>query len=150
MQSTANIGLVYIGYLIGAVASMVTPLCVKHCNEPFKLLSIIFSIYCVSIILMIPNHFVLFFSAFSVFCASMFMIHSIAAPLVNKISPAPSSVTNGVYVSFYYSGGALGSFLPGLVYQSSGKIVFFISILLMCLIGLALVYSGKRSAKLTL
>lgn len=142
MQSTANIGLVYIGYLLGAIASLLTPFLVKRFLMPFKLLSIIFLIYCSALLLMMPNQFQLFFIAFSLFCGAMFIIHSIAAPLVNKISQAPASVTNGVYVSFYYSGGALGSFLPGLVYQSHGKTAFLVVILLVCLFGLGLVYSG--------
>jgi len=142
MQSTTNIGLVYIGYLLGAIASLLTPFLVKRFLMPFKLLSFIFLIYCSAIILMLSNQFQLFFIAFSLFCGAMFIIHSIAAPLVNKISQAPASVTNGVYVSFYYSGGALGSFLPGLVYQSHGKTAFLVIILLICLFGLGLVYSG--------
>lgn len=142
MQNTANIGLVYIGYLFGAIASLLTPFLVKRFQIPFKLLSIIFIIYCSAIVLMMPNQFPVFFTAFSLFCGAMFIIHSISAPLVNKISQAPASVTNGVYVSFYYSGGALGSFLPGLVYQSHGKTAFLMVILLVCIFGLGLVYSG--------
>ena len=142
MQNTANIGLVYIGYLFGAIASLLTPFLVKRFHVPFKLLSLIFIIYCSAIVLMITNQFQLFFIAFSLFCGAMFIIHAIAAPLVNKISQAPASVTNGVYVSFYYSGGAIGSFLPGLMYQSHGKTAFLMVILLVCLFGLGLVYSG--------
>jgi len=146
MQNTANIGLVYIGYLFGAITSLLTPLLVKRFNRHFKLLSLIFIVYCISIILMISNQFQMFFIAFSLFCGAMFMIHSIAAPLVNKISQAPASVTNGVYVSFYYSGGALGSFLPGLIYQSHGKTSFLVVILLVCMCGFSLVYSGYSSS----
>jgi len=146
MQNTANIGLVYIGYLFGAITSLLTPLLVKRFDRHFKLLSLIFIVYCISIILMISNQFQMFFIAFSLFCGAMFMIHSIAAPLVNKISQAPASVTNGVYVSFYYSGGALGSFLPGLIYQSHGKTSFLVVILLVCMCGFSLVYSGYSSS----
>ena len=75
----------------------------------------------------------------------MFVIHSSAAPLVNKISSAPASVTNGGYVSFYYSGGALGSLLPGLVYQQHGQVAFMTVLLLVCLVGLSLVYLAGRN-----
>ena len=79
----------------------------------------------------------------------MFIIHSTAAPLVNKISSAPPSVTNGAYVSFYYSGGALGSFVPGLVYQQLGHIAFMASLLLVCICGLILVSSAYLAGKKT-
>jgi YNFM family putative membrane transporter len=78
----------------------------------------------------------------------MFIIHSTAAPLVNKISKAPPSVTNGGYVSFYYSGGAIGSLLPGVVYQKYGQTPFMLTLLIMCLCGLLLViwahFDGKN------
>ena len=77
----------------------------------------------------------------------MFVIHSSAAPLVNKISKAPASVTNGGYVSFYYSGGALGSLLPGIVYQHSGQTAFMLCLLSVCFIGLVLVTLGYREGK---
>jgi len=91
----------------------------------------------------------IFLLAFTGFCGAMFIIHSTAAPFVNKISIAPASVTNGAYVSFYYSGGALGSFIPGLVYQQWGHTAFMASLLLVCLCGLVLVIAGYLAGKKT-
>ncbi|MFP5303684.1 hypothetical protein R2R70_21120, partial [Cobetia sp. SIMBA_158] len=78
-------------------------------------------------------------TAFTLFCAAMFIIHSTAAPLVNQISKAPPSVTDGGYVSFYYSGGACGSLLPGLVYQQYGQTAFMFTLLVVCLCGFFLI-----------
>lgn len=149
IKSTQNIGLVYIAYLIGALASILSPWLVKKSPNTFSLLSGIFVIYCCSIVMMLPQNFISFFIAFAVFCGAMFIIHSIAAPLVNRISNATASVTNGLYVSFYYSGGALGSYLPGLVYQGLGQQVFLLLILSVCLIGLGLVYSARAGTEIT-
>ncbi|OUS68099.1 MFS transporter [Pseudoalteromonas sp. A601] len=149
ITNTRDIGLVYSGYLIGALASITTPWLLKRSSSPWYLLSGVFIFYCGTILILMSNQLIIFLLAFTGFCAAMFMIHSTAAPLANKISSAPPSVTNGGYVSFYYSGGALGSFLPGLVYQHYGHIAFMAALLLVCLCGLALVLSGYLAGKKT-
>ncbi|MDR1615018.1 MAG: MFS transporter, partial [Campylobacteraceae bacterium] len=44
------------------------------------------------------------------------------------------SITNGLYLSFYYAGGTLGSFLPGFFYQYFGWHIFlaFLGLMLLC------------------
>lgn len=147
ITNTRDIGFVYSGYLLGALASITTPWLLKRSNSAWHLLCGIFICYCLTIILLMSNQLIIFLLAFTGFCAAMFMIHSTAAPLVNKISNAPPSVTNGGYVSFYYSGGALGSFLPGLVYQQYGHGAFMVTLLLVCSCGLALVLSAYLAGK---
>lgn len=147
ITNTRDIGFVYSGYLLGALASMTTPWLLKHSRSAWHLLCGIFAFYCVTIMLLMSIELVLFLIAFTGFCAAMFMIHSTAAPLVNKISMAPASVTNGGYVSFYYSGGALGSFVPGLVYQQYGHTAFMASLLLVCVCGFMLVLCGYLAGK---
>ena len=39
---------------------------------------------------------------------------------LNHHTTGSRGVVNGLYLSFYYSGGALGGWLPGYVYRSSG------------------------------
>ena len=147
ITNTRDIGFVYSGYLIGALASIATPWLLKRSSGAWHLLSGVFIFYCGTILILMSNQLIIFLVAFTGFCAAMFMIHSTAAPLVNKISKAPASVTNGGYVSFYYSGGALGSFLPGLVYQQYGHIAFMITLLAVCVCGFMLVLSGYLAGK---
>ena len=147
ITNTRDIGLVYSGYLIGALASIATPWLAKKVPSAWHLLAAIFIVYNLSIVLLISQQLSVFLIAFTLFCAAMFVIHSSAAPLVNKISKAPASVTNGGYVSFYYSGGTLGSLLPGIVYQHSGQTAFMLCLLSVCFIGLVLVTLGYREGK---
>ena len=147
ITNTRDIGFVYSGYLIGALASIATPWLLKRSSGAWHLLSGVFIFYCGTILILMSNQLIIFLVAFTGFCAAMFMIHSTAAPLVNKISKAPASVTNGGYVSFYYSGGALGSFLPGLVYQQYGHIAFMITLLAVCFCGFMLVLSSYLAGK---
>lgn len=151
LTNTRDIGLVYSGYLIGALASITAPWLLKKTPSSWHLLVAVFSFYSVSIILLMSHQLSLFLIAFTLFCGAMFVIHSTAAPLVNKISKAPPSVTNGGYVSFYYSGGALGSLLPGVVYQHYGQTAFMFTLLAVCLCGLSLIvwayFEGKNTTR---
>ncbi|MBB1386262.1 MFS transporter [Pseudoalteromonas sp. SG45-5] len=149
ITNTRDIGLVYSGYLVGALASIAAPWLLKKAPSAWHLLAAVFSFYSVSIILLMSHQLSLFLIAFTLFCGAMFVIHSTAAPLVNKISKAPPSVTNGGYVSFYYSGGALGSLLPGVVYQHYGQTAFMLTLLTVCLCGLSLIVWAYLEGKNT-
>jgi len=149
ITNTRHIGWVYTGYLIGAIASIATPWLHKKSTSAWQLLVAVFIFYCLSIVLLLSSQLVIFLIAFTCFCGAMFIIHSCAAPLVNKLSLAPASVTNGGYVSFYYSGGALGSFLPGVIYQQYGFNAFIGSLLAVCVSGLLLVTHGYFAGKKT-
>ncbi|MCF6436046.1 MFS transporter [Pseudoalteromonas sp. MMG022] len=144
ITDSKTIGWVYSGYLIGAVISMATPRLNQYFNNSWRWLSTLFAMYCMTLVAMQMPFLSVFLVTFTLFCACMFMIHASAAPLANKISDAPPTVTNGAYVSFYYSGGALGSFLPGLVLQNYGYHAFLFSLLLVCATGLLLTYMTYR------
>ncbi|MCF2856915.1 MFS transporter [Pseudoalteromonas sp. SMS1] len=143
------IGWVYSGYLIGALISMCAPYLTKLHKNNWQVLTIVFAIYCTVIGAMQLQDLSLFVVLFTLFCACMFIIHASAAPLANEISTAHASITNGAYVSFYYSGGALGSFLPGLIYQTRGLEMFLFSLLLVCLLGTYLTWLNYRVGKET-
>lgn len=139
ITNTRDIGFVYSGYLVGALASIATPWLLKKTSSAWHLLGAVFLFYSLSILLLMSHHLGVFLVAFTLFCGAMFVIHSTAAPLVNKISKAPPSVTNGGYVSFYYSGGAIGSLLPGVAYQHYGQTAFMFTLLIVCVVGLSLI-----------
>lgn len=143
-NSSKDIGLVYIGYLIGACFSLLSTRLQHIAKGKINLLVITFSIYALSISSLFSAQFTLFFIGFTVFCAAMFIIHASASALLNQVSRAPSSLTNGIYVSFYYCGGTLGSFLPGLIYQDFGKNAFLLTLLSMCVVSGLLVTRFKR------
>jgi len=147
ITNTRDIGLVYSGYLLGALTSAITPWLLKKTPSAWHFLVAAFIFYNLSIVLLMSKQLSLFLIAFTLFCAAMFAIHSTAAALVNKISKAPSSVTNGGYVSFYYSGGALGSFLPGMVYQHFGQTAFMFTLLTVCLCGFVLILWAYQKDK---
>lgn len=144
------IGWVYTSYLVGAILSLSTPTFRRYITNNWIFLSAVFLTYSISVALLSVSNLSFFVVMFTLFCACMFMIHSTAAPLVNQLSKAPTSITNGAYVSFYYSGGALGSYIPGLIMQHHGYTAFIISLLLVSLVGLVLVAKNYKHGMSTM
>lgn len=52
--------------------------------------------------------------------AGFFLMHALLSGLVNHMAREHKGVVNGVYVSVYYFSGALGSWLPGYLYEGAG------------------------------
>jgi YNFM family putative membrane transporter len=55
-----------------------------------------------------------------ILCGASFLTHATATGYLNRHLSRSKGVVNGLYVSFYYGGGAIGSYLPGYVYRDSG------------------------------
>ncbi|MBQ4837401.1 MFS transporter [Pseudoalteromonas luteoviolacea] len=140
---------IYSGYLVGALISMVTPLLSKLTHNNWQILTTLFAIYSLTLLAMQWSSLSFFVAMFTLFCACMFMIHASAAPLANELSTANASITNGAYVSFYYCGGALGTFVPGFIYQIYGLAIFLISLLFVCMFGGYLVLQNQRTGSET-
>ncbi|CAM4425376.1 MFS transporter [Pseudoalteromonas maricaloris] len=138
LTDPSKVGWVYTGYLVGALGSIVTPWLQSKFHSTWRFLAVMFFIYATTIALLPVASVFFFVVLFTLFCACMFVIHSTAAPLANSISLAPATVTNGAYVSFYYSGGVLGSYLPGLIYEQAGIAWFCASLFIVCTVGLVL------------
>jgi YNFM family putative membrane transporter len=80
------------------------------------------------------HHIQLLYFAMFIFAAGMFTLHSVLSGYLNHLETSRKGMINGLYVSAYYSGGALGSFLPGLVYQSAGWTGFSILLIVLLLV----------------
>ena len=53
-------------------------------------------------------------------CAGFFLVHSLLSAFLNHRARESKGLVNGLYIAAYYSGGALGSWLPGFLYRSNG------------------------------
>jgi YNFM family putative membrane transporter len=83
----------------------------------------------------------LLFVMMFVFCGSMFLVHATASGWLNRQAGASKGVVNGLYVAFYYSGGAVGSSVPGFIYQGFGWHGFIVSLAVVALLGVLLIFS---------
>ncbi|KAA0256984.1 MFS transporter [Deferribacter autotrophicus] len=129
-------GVMYSGYMLGIVASLNSTKIVKIFKGSVRNAALAgATLYLVSLLILSIESSLIFFIGMFFFCGGMFTIHSLVSGFLNKLADKHKGVVNGLYVSFYYLGGSIGSFLPILIYRHYGWYVFLIT--LGCLILLA-------------
>lgn len=137
----AGIGLLYLGYSMGVLVSINSrPIIRFFGSEPAAIAAGIVIFFFGTAIFMVERYSVMFAGMF-VFCTGLFMAHSLLSGFVNKLARENKAIANGVYISFYYTGGTIGSFLPGVVFERYGWQMFLGTLLAMLV--LALFFTGK-------
>jgi len=118
--SSARIGFMYAGYLVGIAASLWSPRAAGPLGGRRAVLVVGLAVEAVSVLVFAaPSAWAIFLSVV-VLCAGMFLAHAAAPGILNAAAPDMRAVVNGLYLAFYYSGGALGSYLPGLAREAFG------------------------------
>ncbi len=140
--SSSKAGMLYIGYLVGVLVAFNTKKIVAFLGSSIKSIIVGIIILIIAIQIFRIESFWLIFVAMVVFCLGNFIAHSIASGFINKMATSHKGISNGLYVSFYYFGGALGSFVPGFIYIPFGwgamlsfiSVVSFISLIFIMVI----------------
>lgn len=138
--SQSAIAFVYTGYLIGIAIALSSLRLIQLFGGERRTLIIGSVVYFIGTALYaLPGNTVAYI-AMLVFAAGMFTLHSVLSAFLNHLETERKGLINGLYVSAYYAGGALGSLLPGFIFQSFGWIAFIglLLLLLTALIGLSL------------
>jgi len=138
--SQSAIAFVYTGYLIGIAIALSSLRLIRLFGGERRTLIIGSVVYFIGTALYaLPGNTVAYI-AMLVFAAGMFTLHSVLSAFLNHLETERKGLINGLYVSAYYAGGALGSLLPGFIFQSFGWIAFIglLLLLLTALIGLSL------------
>ncbi len=146
-----RIGLMYSGYMMGIVTSLGAPKFIKWVKGEVKTIRIGLFGLGVTLTALAWEQIWILFAMLFLFCAAMFLVHSTASGLVNRMAGSDhKGLTNGLYVAFYYAGGSVGSFVPGIVYGSFGWNGFLFFLLLICLFGYLCISRAKTSIAETL
>ena len=146
--SGVKTAMMYVGYTFGVLISFNIKRIVNLFSSSQNTLIIGSTIFLMVLQIFYAESFWVIFWGMILFCIGNFIVHACASAFVNKMADDHKGIANGLYVSFYYAGGAFGSFLPGLVYMNKGwswflmvnSIVIAISILLL----LHLKYAYKK------
>jgi YNFM family putative membrane transporter len=124
-----GIGFMYFGYVMGILVSLNVRRMIKFFGSETKVALCGLFLYIVGICgFMIPDHRAMFLAMF-VFCTGMFMAHSLLSGYVNTLARNKKGIANGIYISFYYLGGTIGSFAPGIIYEHFGWRIFLYSLI---------------------
>ena len=132
-----RIGLMYSGYMMGIVTSLGAPKFVGWVKGELRTIRIGLVALGLTLFGLAWQQIWILFGMMFLFCAAMFLVHSTASGLVNRMAGSEHrGLTNGLYVAFYYAGGSVGSFAPGIVYRDYGWNGFLLLLLGICIFGL--------------
>ena len=113
-----QLGLLYSGYLTGLVVS----LNIRRLRELFglttRLVVIGLSAFGIGTMLLLQGSYLASFLVLFLFCGGMFLVHTTLSGLLNHSLDRHHGVINGLYLAFYYIGGASVSYMPGFVYEA--------------------------------
>jgi len=131
-SSPLVISMLYLGYLVGAPMSFFSENISRRLGDARRGLLLGLVIHGVGLVMLLfvalqGLIFTMFFLA-----AGFFLIHALLSGLVNHLAQEHKGVVNGLYVSIYYFSGALGSWLPGYLYEGigwQGMVIVFVLIL---------------------
>ncbi len=122
--SDFTISSVYAGYLIGVVVTLKSAwLSRLFGNEMRVVQSGILIVTLATAVFSITNTYFSILLMFA-FAGGMFMVHSILSGHLNHLSVKHKGVVNGLYISFYYAGGSIGSWVPTIIYKNAGWLAF--------------------------
>ncbi len=134
-SSELTIGLIYSGYITGIAISFIATKIIKILGSERKALIYGLFVYAIFLLMFsIPSLTVIFIVMFG-FCSGMFLVHSVASGYLNKLATTQKNLVNGAYIAIYYSGGVIGSYVPGIVYKNFGWAGFIVTLLLLIAIG---------------
>jgi YNFM family putative membrane transporter len=135
--SEFQISLLYLGYGMGILVSLNSRKIIDFFKNEINtvLFGLILFLF-ITIFLVIKDILILFLLIF-LFCLGMFTVHSVSTGLANSMKASQKSLTSGMYLTFYYLGGAFGSYIPSIIYEKFGwnsVIYMFCSILLLTML----------------
>ncbi|PLX65909.1 MAG: MFS transporter [Denitrovibrio sp.] len=135
-SSSMLIGVMYTGYIMGIVTSLNSLKLIKLFRNEVNTILTGLVIFVISLVFFVQHNIYVMFLGMFIFCAGMFMTHTVASGYLNRLAESNKGVTNGLYVAFYYSGGTVGSIAPGIIYEKYGWNIFLLvlGIIMLCTI----------------
>lgn len=129
------ISMLYLGYLIGAPVSFFSESISKLFADERRGLLLGLTIHAFGLMMLLFVALQGLIVTMFFLAAGFFLIHALLSGLANHLAREHKGVVNGLYVSIYYLSGALGSWLPGYLYEGlewHGMILVFMLILGLC------------------
>ncbi len=133
----AGVGFLYFGYAMGIFVSLNSRRIIRYFGNESDAVRGGIVIFFAGTSMFFVSDYKMMFAAMFIFCAGLFMAHSLLSGFVNKMSRTNKSIANGMYISFYYMGGTFGSFLPGFFFENygwNGFLIFLQAILIFSLL----------------
>jgi len=144
-----RIGLAYSGYLMGIVVSLNAVRIHRRCGGAERAMIGGLVFFIAALLVMSVPHVAALVGGMFLLCGSSFLTHATATGYLNRYMSEHKGVVNGLYIAFYYGGGAVGSYLPGYAYRGFGWEGFIATLIVVLLIALFLAVRLARIARLS-
>lgn len=143
-ESAGATGLVYIGFLLGIAASVFSEDIADRVGGAPMAIAIGSFVLAGALLMAGLDTFGALVGSIFGASAGFFLLHAVLSGYINQHAGQDAPVVNGLYVAIYYAGGAAGSYVPGLVYETAGWIPFLGALALVSVAGLALLAWAMR------
>ncbi len=114
------ISMLYLGYLVGAPISFFSDRLSRRLGDERRGLLLGLAIHGGGLVMLMFVALEGLIATMFLLAAGFFLIHALLSGLANHLAQEHKGVVNGLYVSIYYFSGALGSWLPGYLYEGVG------------------------------
>ncbi|HRM77450.1 MAG TPA: MFS transporter [Aliarcobacter cryaerophilus] len=142
--SEFQIALLYLGYGMGILVSLTSKKIVSFFKGEINTIFIAIIFYIFSIIFLLNENILYLFIFLFLVCIGMFTTHTVSTQLANSMKSSQKSLTSGMYLTFYYLGGASGSIIPSYIYKAFGwNIMLTIFIFLIIIVALVVFFNRK-------
>ena len=118
--SSFTISLMYLGYIIGIPIATFSDQLTRMFGGVRNTLLLSLGVTMLGLVLAQSSSTIILFVMMTTLAAGFFLVHSVLSGYLNDVASEHRGVVNGIYVSAYYLSGAIGSWLPFLVYGDIG------------------------------
>lgn len=122
------ISMMYSGFLVGVVISAGATRIIRYAGGEKRAMTIGLAVFAAAMLAANVPSGAGVFAVMFVMCGGMFFVHAVAMGTMNRLAEENRAVANGLYISIYYTGAALGSYVPGLIYQVAGWAAFTLTL----------------------
>ncbi|BDB64316.1 MFS transporter [Helicobacter cinaedi] len=126
--SQNELGRLYLGYSIGIVVSLLANPIIKLCGGREKTIFLSLNLFAIGLCVFLLHSLMWIYVGMFVMCFGSFIAHSVLNALNNSLNPKYKAASSGLYLSFYYTGGTLGSYLSSFVFELFGWQMLIISL----------------------
>lgn len=146
VDGSGTAGLAYIGFILGLVAALTANQIVNKVGGQLRAVGIGSLLLASALGFALVENYLAVVGSVVVASVGFFLVHTVLSGYVNQHAGERASSVNGLYVSIYYAGGAVGSYVPGLVYEMIGWTAFLGILSLVSVIGMLLFVQATQIA----
>lgn len=142
--SEFQISLLYLGYGMGIIVSLGSKKIITFFRNEINTILVAICFFLFITIFLGNQNIIYLFVLLFLFCIGMFTVHTVSTGLANSMKGSQKSLTSGMYLTFYYLGGATGSFVPSVIYEHFGwDIMLYFLVFILCVV-VILTFKNRR------